>query len=68
MSLLSDLVNGKEILLSSGSKMTIAYKVDANVMSISIGGSSADLSSDDVSKLIQFETILRAIKNLEAKV
>jgi hypothetical protein len=67
MSLLTDLANGKEINFAGG-KLTITYKADANVMSISIGGNAVDFLPDDVSKLMQIEGILKALKNLEAKV
>lgn len=68
MGLLQDLVNGKELQLSDSSKMTVMYATDANVLSISIGGQTAMLSQDDLSKLIEIEGILRMVKSLDNKV
>lgn len=67
MGLLQDLLNGKELQLSSGSKMTVAYQADADVMSMGIGGNNVELSTDDVNKLMQIIGLLRQVKLIESK-
>lgn len=67
MSLLQDLVSGKELSLSNGSKIMLCYKTDENVMTISIGGNEAILTQSDLNLLMQLENLMRMAKNLESK-
>jgi hypothetical protein len=68
MSLLSDLINGKQITLSDGSKMTVSYKTDANVLSISLGSESVVLAESDIGILQRIFNLLRLSKDLESKI
>lgn len=67
MSILSDLINGKELPLSDGGKITIVYKDDANVLGLNIGGQSVSLSSADLAKLQTIQDALSKLKRLEPK-
>lgn len=64
MSLLSDLITGKEIPMASGGKLTIAYKEDANVLAIN----GVVLTTSEVQNLQIILSILAQSKRLESKV
>jgi hypothetical protein len=68
MSILSDLINGKELPLSDGGKITIVYKEDSSVIGLNIGGQSVSLSAADLRKLQTIQDALSKLKTLEPKV
>lgn len=67
MGLLQDLVNGKDMQLSDGSKVMVLYKPESGAMTISIGGNEASLTQEELTKLMQLESVLRIVKSLEVK-
>lgn len=65
MSLLSDLINGKQIDLSDGSKISVVYKSDANVLGLTVAGNTIIFSDADIIRLMNIFGLLRRSKDLE---